>query len=203
MQILACCFYLSCFATDSFNQRLQKNASKYGYLRRPFAWSAHRLFKQSEGQALQLVEGCRRLPPPLPSSCVSARFVNQPISGQVILNQFWPISNDAFKPFDLYSAIKSKFPLEELKPDAAALSSALETVVIEGTMAFTVREWGSFCEKNIRSPERNPAMSVALFDTTRSGVSHSDPTVSVSDSTHVVEVRGGGGLLHIRTAHAI
>ena len=38
-------------------QRFAKNASKYGYLRRPFAWTAHRLFQRSENEEINLVEG--------------------------------------------------------------------------------------------------------------------------------------------------
>jgi hypothetical protein len=38
------------------HQRFAKNASKYFYSRRPFAWSAHRLFER-KGQELQVIEG--------------------------------------------------------------------------------------------------------------------------------------------------
>jgi hypothetical protein len=40
-----------------FNQRFTKNASKYGYSRRPFAWTAHRLFEYIDDEGLRLVQG--------------------------------------------------------------------------------------------------------------------------------------------------
>ena len=114
------------------------------------------------------------------------------IAGPVTLNHFWSISNDTTKPFDLFSAIQSKFELSTAaveanpKPDAAAFASVLDMVKIEATCSFSVSEWHAFCRAD--SCERR-AMPVTLFDATRSGMNHSDPSVSIFDSTHVIEVR--------------
>jgi hypothetical protein len=181
----------------TLKQRLNKNASKYGYLRRPFAWTAHRLFKRGGGGALRLSEGCTQAL--LGLDGVHGVLLAQRdamTAGAVTLNHFWSISNDSSKPFDLFSAIRSKFDtqveskLQKPKPDAAAVGSRVELVKIEGNCSFCVREWHEFCRTNIRSGSlERPAMAVTLFDTTRSGMSHSNPSVSIFDSTHVIEVR--------------
>ena len=108
------------------------------------------------------------------------------ISGEIELSNFWTISNDAIKPFDLYSAISSKFSRSETKSELASFSLGHEMLKIEGKIAFSVHEWRSFCKTRIRSSTQT-ALAVTLFDSTRSGMSHSNPSVSVSDSTHVVE----------------
>ena len=141
------------------------------------------MFKHHEGRGLQLVEGSLVF-------CVSWLISNcdRIISGSEIrLNNFWTLSNDAIKPFDLYAAIQSKFSLAEPKSELSSFSLGHEMFKIEGTMTFAVDEWRSFCKTRIRSSEL-PAMAVTLFDATRSGMSYSNPSVSIFDSMHVVEV---------------
>jgi hypothetical protein len=109
-------------------------------------------------------------------------------SGSVTLEHFWTISNDALKPFDLYSAIQQKFSSSMSKSQQSSLSLGHEMQKIEGSLTFCIQEWSLFCKTRIRSREKS-ATAVTLFDSTRSGMTHSDPTVSIFDSMHVVEVR--------------
>ena len=105
--------------------------------------------------------------------------------GPITLDHFWTISNDATKPFHLYSAIQLKF--SPTKAHQSSLSLGYEMLKIEGSLTFTVLEWRAFCKTRIRSVEQ-PALAVTLFDATRSGITSSDPSVSIFDSMHVVEV---------------
>ena len=108
-------------------------------------------------------------------------------SGPVTLDQFWTISNDALKPFDLLSAILQKFPSSLAKAQHSSHSMGHEMQKMEGSLTFCVQEWRWFCKTKIRS-QKQPATAVTLFDSTRSGMTHSDPSVSIFDSMHVVEV---------------
>jgi hypothetical protein len=153
-------------------------------LRRPFAWTAHQLFKHHESGGLQLAEGILVF---VLVHCFQNIIMMRTISGEIELNNFWTISNDANKPFDLYSAISSKFSRSETKSELASFSLGHEMLKIDGRIAFSVHEWRSFCRTRIRSSTQT-ALAVTLFDSTRSGMSHSNPSVSISDSTHVVEV---------------
>ena len=105
--------------------------------------------------------------------------------GLITLDHFWTISNDATKPFHLYSAIQLKF--SPTKAHQSSLSLGYEMLKIEGSLTFTVLEWRAFCKTRIRSVEQS-ALAVTLFDATRSGITFSDPSVSIFDSMHVVEV---------------
>ena len=164
---------------NAIPQRLSKNASKYGYARRPFAWTAHRLFEHRENQ-LHLVEGVYII------TCIEMpSTANRMTSGPITLDNFWTISNDAIKPFDLYSAIQLTF--SPTKSHQSSLSLGYEMLKIEGSLRFTVHEWRGFCKTRIRSVEQS-ALAVTLFDATRSGITFSDPSVSIFDSMHVVEV---------------
>jgi hypothetical protein len=108
------------------------------------------------------------------------------VLGPFKLDQFFTISSDATKPFDLYSAIQLKFSSSRAKLDQPAFSFGHDMLPIEGSLTFTVHEWCSFCRTCIRSVE-HPAMAVTLFDATRFGMTHSNPSVSIFDSTHIVE----------------
>jgi hypothetical protein len=110
---------------------------------------------------------------------------NRMTSGPINLDSFWTISNDAIKPFDLYSAIQLAF--SPTKSYQSSPSLGYEMLKIEGSLRFTVHEWRGFCKTRIRSVDQS-ALAVTLFDATRSGITFSDPSVSIFDSMHVVEV---------------
>ncbi len=108
-------------------------------------------------------------------------------SGPVTLDHFWTISNDATHPFDLYSAIQLKFTSFRTRAEQSLHSLGYEMIQIEGSLSFHVHEWRGFCKTKIRGSEQ-PVIAVTLFDATRSGITHSDASVSIFDSMHVVDV---------------